>query len=827
MNPPGYQIGFCIEYFAAPDRSFWKWADDGKVIEWRDGKTLCYREDMVDILTDIQSEGFLPLGTTLLMLEACRSQRPVLSERLEHLYRTVSAFEQDNHPISQETLQFSLEKAIQFLGQLADLPDSYKKGRSRILLFSSLGELCEDRLAGNVSEHILREFEQGIYDERIFFEDQGTNKSDIYTLLRPLHHLQKIFSKRGSLETFLKAGVLEVPEPKELPVPESESKDLLSQLLEDPKLHGIAKLAQRLIASMHFPKQLRSSSDQSFGGVSDLTNRGEFDHLLLSELAYDEDTLMARLVNNEVLYYHHEEPPASVIQHRVVLIDTTIKMWGIPRVYAISAALSMTMFNKEGTSIDVFALGGRDISSVDLGSKEGIKSALSLLDPALDCSKSLTGVLSGKDISLEKDLSQTEFILLTGDHSWVSAHSSSLNELKQALDYVMLLGRDGGLQLFRYAQGHRKLINSARIELSENLFASPYVSKKATVSPQKPVSDLAFYQQDRQPLYMPTVSIRIKGNRVVEVQPSERTKGYVGITTTHRLLYWPSSDLGAIEIADKIPEGIFFWGFFERQIKEYALTALNIALLVYEESSQQFYTYEFQIGKQQVIAHMPKLKLERKYISGITFSRETACFYMHSTVGGMKEISPRYGTAETVAPDQEHFQRLSKENLFPLNNRRNPRKPNVSQAKKFINNGYSTLLNARQVNISTDGRLFIREFELVYQKADRNIYLRPPSPGQDRPRFVPKTGNNRWADGSQAVVDHRGLLHLISSQEDSPQVCLVLVIDTPTAAWTEDGAICGNTYFAGKRIKPRISNKSFFEHYIQGFAQTVLRHTQS
>jgi hypothetical protein len=52
----------------------------------------------------------------------------------------------------------------------------------------------------------------------------------------------------------------------------------------------------------------------------------------------------------------------------------------------------------------------------------------------------------------------------------------------------------------------------------------------------------------------------------------------------------------------------------------------------------------------------------------------------------------------------------------------------------------------------------------------------------------------RWADGSRAILDSRGLLHLISSDTRLPQITLTLSTG-PTAVWTSDGRSCGWSYF--------------------------------
>src|ERR1044071_5767874 len=73
-----------INYFQVlhKDHSFWVWAgaDNGErncnVIEWiaTDKTTICYRDELVDIIGQLRGHKTPPLGAILLLLSACRAQ---------------------------------------------------------------------------------------------------------------------------------------------------------------------------------------------------------------------------------------------------------------------------------------------------------------------------------------------------------------------------------------------------------------------------------------------------------------------------------------------------------------------------------------------------------------------------------------------------------------------------------------------------------------------------------------------------------------------------------------------------------------------------------
>jgi hypothetical protein len=57
-----------------------------------------------------------------------------------------------------------------------------------------------------------------------------------------------------------------------------------------------------------------------------------------------------------------------------------------------------------------------------------------------------------------------------------------------------------------------------------------------------------------------------------------------------------------------------------------------------------------------------------------------------------------------------------------------------------------------------------------------------------------------WLDGSAAVLDSRGLLHLQSSDASIPEISFVLAESTALPAWSSDGQMIGPAFFIGDRL---------------------------
>ena len=108
------------------------------------------------------------------------------------------------------------------------------------------------------------------------------------------------------------------------------------------------RAARELLAALRLPRPLVVREDLPIGGVADLTNRGDLDRLLLSELAHDDLTLATRVALNEALYMRREPPLGEPPRTLWLLLDSGVRLWGWPRVFATAAALA-----REGAEVVV------------------------------------------------------------------------------------------------------------------------------------------------------------------------------------------------------------------------------------------------------------------------------------------------------------------------------------------------------------------------------------------------------------------------------------------------------------------------------------------
>ncbi|HEX7376620.1 MAG TPA: hypothetical protein VF278_05880, partial [Pirellulales bacterium] len=71
-----------------------------------------------------------------------------------------------------------------------------------------------------------------------------------------------------------------------------------------------------------------------------------------------------------------------------------------------------------------------------------------------------------------------------------------------------------------------------------------------------------------------------------------------------------------------------------------------------------------------------------------------------------------------------------------------------------------------------------------------------PTAGPPNTRFRLRIA--RWADGSRAWLDSRGLLHLKSSDRTLPELTIVLAPDAEVSAWASDGRVWGLCFYTGR-----------------------------
>ncbi|MCB0838830.1 MAG: hypothetical protein KDD99_19290, partial [Bacteroidetes bacterium] len=723
---------------------------------------------------------------------------------------------------------------ISFLQMISQLPQELRTGSKRIHLIRELFKEGSFKTDPELSTAIIDTFQTGQLDHDIFHskEYQSLNVfyKDMLALLAPASRFTSIESLKNLLET----GAEEPPVilPFDLPLaPTEEEKSFIEQLLEDRQTSGIAHLTQRLMAAFHIPMHTTGNSDQSYGGISDITNRGNFDKLLLTELAYDDHQLMARLVNNEALYYRHEEPPSPLQNHRIVLIDTSLQTWGYPRHFAFSAALACLLNVRDNVETSAFVLGANGFQPVELSTKEGVLDALKMLSPSLHCLKGLLNYIQN-----QKSTQEAEHILIA-EASLIQSPEFVANQAKirEILSYLITINREGEFHFYDYTGGGKKLINKALFDLEEILLKKPKQKQDRELSGELPAS----MKQKTFPMYLPTGKIKLDQKHIHNfyyLSGVYHVTDIIGVTEDNQVYYWESGkNKGAEAIIPWIDSGNYFFGrspkSHEHFILVYSPEGRSLKLYYSEKNINQPQNPEspkFHWHFQEFDLHITPGNIKSVYLIKDEFL----------LINGENILKIGFQNMNAVSLGQIEFNQFyasQKSKLIYFSN-----VSHIGSIKNHINPGYTTIQKIRSIFISYEGEICINKHQLSFRSTGQinqssTVKLevcKDPFP-EERAADIEKTEflipeNKKltfrrafWPDGSSAVFDPRGFVHLKSSDPDLPEITIAMILQVPTACWASDGYFCGNSYLYKQESGKNIDSVVFEETYIKPFIQRI------
>lgn len=781
-------------YFCSPESYFWQWAEGTAVIEWSDGgPTICYRDDLMAMLKALEPQGLPPLGAVLLILAACKDGQETFTISRERVFVVVRKLRQSIDMSMYESTGL-FRKTEDFLQLVSSLPKEHRTGPGRIMLLQTIFEQAPC-IPEKEARSMLKMFDSGELDTAVVSRQCTTIDMHFKADMAAFGPAINTYKTKDQFLQKLRTGLTYLPKELSIPPPDTAPADLLAQLAEDDRTAGVTRLTQRLMAALKIPMHAHGSSDQSFGGVSDITNRGNFDRLLLSELAHDDLSLMARLANNEALYLRREELPAKRNREWVILLDTTIRMWGTPRVFGVAAALACSRNSDAPESVQGYALSGNSFKAVDLMTKEGVISALEQQVPALHCGEALQSFMQ------ELKTGNTVSFLVTSEESLTDiALVRAIREADNTPAFLITVNRNGQLHFYEYIKGRKRLISHAAFDLEELLFHRPGI----TATDGLPA---ALYHKPF-PFSYPAVKIRFTADAALDTG----INGVLCITEDQRLLYWSSHKSAAREVVPHMEGGGTFFGHSGDLSNDVHIfvhgpknaTLYNISLRSLSFSSITIPAFN---RVDAAVFHSDRYFIVR------TDRTEVALTVDEGLIKELPNVSPVMKAALDAPMILEPYKR--------------------NRIKKHINNGYSILNNINTLSVTAEGHLIIDIWQLAMDD-DGRIKLREASSGmrtkdarkcRQENVFYPLPNKRiafrrlRWDDGSEAIVDTRGFMHLKSADSSIPEISFVLVLEKYTALWAADGRSCGNDYFLD--APPTTNGKDFYKNYIQRFIDVL------
>jgi hypothetical protein len=798
-----------VAYFQATKNYFWQWEEEGEVIEWKTGgATICYKTELLNDLSQIKRH-LPPLGPLLLVISLSKlTPGPQAIQATMHEYVQIMGDIDENLLLSQIEVEEIKTVITNFIALLRPLPGRYWKGIERDFLQNTLFESVEIFPEGETAKEMLAIFQRGAFNYVIAHSFYGDPLQRLKDDINVLKQILQRFPDTATLENKLNAVVIPSPPapapieiPAGLPKPE-QMDDLLEALADDNDTVLLSLLTQRLIAALHLPMHTKGYSETSFGGVSDITNKGNFDRLLLSELANEDETLMVRLANNEALYLRREELPDNEPGQRFILIDKSIKTWGTPHLLAMAAALACAIDNKQHAEILPFALLGDQYKPINLSSRNEVIVSMQCLSPKLHSGEALSAFAGGHSMNKYQ-----EYFLITSDELFhAPAFQHSFAALRRADGFVITVNRDCRIQLYRYASGHRKLLRTAKISMEMPEVAS----KRPTVKHIASDVDLPQFLKLRPfPLYIPQQLSSLNNGFFAE------GVGALAVTKYGQLLFWEGQQRGAMEITADFPDAHGYYFGFDDEYFFILFQAKGAEQL----SLYHLKRYTLELSPKEIKKHELVKSISRNAIREMSF-KDGVFYICVSSAPSTIAIDARNG-GMSLSPD------ITREKLKTMGG--------PARNMGTYLHSYNTINRLKHLEINDDiGDIVINNHRIVF-KAETVVLMKINSIKQDHhlegtekqvglPDSRQSISKYTWPDGSEAWFDnYRHMLHLRSSNKLLPEITIVLIVNQATVCWASDNTICGVTLF-GTGNEKIMQPQTFREKYIQPFIQVIQQH---
>ncbi|MDX1947749.1 MAG: hypothetical protein SFU86_20295 [Pirellulaceae bacterium] len=525
-------------YFAPPVPTYWKWEEEGTVLAWYDGPTICYRDELAAVLRRLAPAGLPPLGSVLLLLAALRDRwgEPPAREVVLHQYLGL-------HLVGGGPYRELLTEVLLGLQQVGRCRRLVTTPAAKAEVAALVFEDAPGRYLPSLSRALLERLAGGLTADEIDLRQAAGLEELLHDLGCLRWGLPRVTPETLALR--LKAGIDELPSEAPIkPPPAGTARELIAKLEDDPELGSVARLAKLLLAAVHLPRALSDPEELPIGGVSDVANRGPLDRLLLSELAHDDLTLAVRVAMNEALYLRRESPPRTPPRQRKVLLDAGLRTWGVPRVFVAAVGLALAAKSDPQLAVRAFRSASGHATPVDFSTREGLAAHLAALDPGLHPGAALAALVAEE----QTPDGETDLVLVTTPDTLADpAFARDLQAAAIPPLFLASVSREGRFELIHRTPRGRKTICIAKLDLADIL--KPTAQRAASLIDKAKTEQLpAIFTFPRFPLRL---SVPFDWQRSWQTSPRD----IFTLTRDGRLLHWAGHGQGAEQLIEGLPAG--------------------------------------------------------------------------------------------------------------------------------------------------------------------------------------------------------------------------------------------------------------------------------
>ncbi len=733
-------------YFQSYQNYFWQWEDTAEVIAIPKESTIAYRELLGEIIGKLYPQGLPPFGSLLLVMIATN---PNGSASLDAVYSIVQ--QSGSLPKNSET---TLAGAIGFLKLLTELPKPYKEGKRRLLLLQALFEQCHNILSLKASAGVQAQYHQRLFEnglQPVPLQDSVFDKDfrPLSILAGKFQSTQEIINRIAALPDTQQYDIKFDETPgDDTPAPKT---DLVDELLQSYKTFAVGSLIRWLWSGLNIPVHSTLPSQQPLGGFSDLTNKGDFDKLLVSEFAYDDLLFLSRLANNEALYIHREVPPTHNNLQRLILIDATLKNWGNPKAIAFAIAIAIARHPKTDIGCSVVVLGNTSYHTVSIETIDSIIDAVQIVEEGLHPAHSLEAFLKENKVDSNREV----FFITEPSTVKQSALLKVLNEHQQRIHYHIYTDIAGNVDIYKRQGSSKRHVQHILLPL-ETLWKKP--------------ASLKAEQRVQQPGFRVNYPILLKDDASAKVRLAP--DGEVFLFTKEQTI---------LRLFDKATE---------RHERGWDLIYCNLPFhsdhceigisenrhhvaLIFNSNTRELLLLDLHTAEKKIIPFR-----EWKFTTRPSFIFDDGNF-VHSNSAGAWSIATD-GTVKRIDTiDSGKFQQ---------------RETALQSASKYTW-AHSVLKNVTKVFINDGGELVFKlhTLRLVGQSMHikfmqcRDLTSKATAELNDNNIFV-------FIDGSSVEVNRSGLLILNSSDKQIPTIYIPTALDSSLGLAT-DSEFAGNTYY--------------------------------
>ena len=436
-------------------------AERGNVLAWRGFETIGYRQEILQALEPLRNtQNFPPFLAIMLILSASREnwsdQKRLRAMLSRYINDDVEKKSESTSEKASGSLAMSTWKLLDRVHRIPAAIRNSAAGKAELFAYIFPAQQKQSAVGDSVFEWLTYGFSSEL---KVPQSDAVAIGRKVERALWFLQSALRHFNTEAFVE-FVQTGTDFTPEIVELDLPAAEkASGLIDELSEDVQYYALALAARQLISVISLPRRMENDNELREGGVSDITNRGSLDRLLISELANDSLTLAIRVALGEALYYEREVPPSPPAANRVIFLDDSVFMWGRPRFVQAAAALALAAQSKN--EVCVFRLNRKCFEPARILTKPNMISHLENCQASSDSTAAWAALPQNSEFDHD-----AERFWITDRSSWEDAKTkNAVLESPLPPEFIVICERSGKLTLIQMTSRGQKVILTSELDL--------------------------------------------------------------------------------------------------------------------------------------------------------------------------------------------------------------------------------------------------------------------------------------------------------------------------------------------------------------------------